>query len=114
MQNLFADFKTSIGDTVAAEQTQSDSPLAQTQTAEAPPIPRSVTYSSSTRYQPGDRDDNDTRRQTNSQNMADMVHDIMEASNDRLHRIVETLQNTQAPAHADGMGMKAQPHKNGG
>ncbi len=43
-----------------------------------------------------------------------MVHDIMEANNDCLHRIVETLQKTQAPALADGMGMKAKPHKYGG
>ncbi len=115
MQNLFADFKTSIGDTVAAEQTQSASPLAQNQAAGTPPVPRGVTYASSTRYQPDDRDNNDRRRQTNeTQNMAEMVHDVMEDSKDRLHRIVETLQNTQAPVHAHGMGMKAKPHKYGG
>ncbi len=72
-------------------------------------------YASSTQYQTDGRDTNNTRRQSNdTQNMADMVHDIMEASNDRLHRIVETLQKTQAPALADGMGMKAKSHKYGG
>ena len=115
MQSLFADFKTCIGDTVGAEQTQLASPSAQTETGEATLAPRNVRYASSTQYQSDDRSTCNTRRQADDgQNMADMVHDIMEASNNRLHRKVATLQNTQAPAHADGMGMKAKPHNYGG
>ena len=46
--------------------------------------------------------------------MAEVVQSVMEASNDRWHKIVETLQATQPPMHADGAGMKAKPHKSGG
>ncbi len=49
-----------------------------------------------------------------TKNMAEVVQNVMEASNDRWRKIVETLQASQAPMHADGPGMKAKPHKYGG
>ncbi len=42
MQNLFADFKTSIGETVRAEQTSPTTPTAQARVGDPSPTPRNV------------------------------------------------------------------------
>ena len=109
MQGLFADFKTSITGAMKSD-TQADG-----NTARTPPAPRNVRYASSTQYQTQVNDTTGAAdRTSDSKYMAEMVHGIMEASNDRLHKIVEILQATQSPLQADGSGMKAKPHKYGG
>ncbi len=97
IQNLFAGFKTSIKESVRAGETLPANPRSQTRMGDPSPAPRNVRYASSTQYET-DKGEADTTE------MAEMVHDIMEASNNRLHRMVETLQKTQAPSLADGMG----------
>ena len=109
MQGLFAEFNTSITGAMKLHT------HANTKAAQAPPAPRNVRYASSTQYQTQVKNTTDTQDRANdSRNMVEMVHGIMEASNDCLHKIVETLQATQSPRHADGSGMKAKPHKDGG
>ncbi len=97
---------------------------------QSPIRPKNAKYASSTQFpnsvakgrDGGDRSQkqdtdppvNTTTQQSDVSVMATMVQDLMEASNERFGKLVETLCANKPSPNAEGTGMKAKPHKYGG
>ncbi len=86
--------------------------------AQSPIRPRGMKYASSTQFPNSAKDADGSsvgeRQPSDVSAVVTMVHDLMEASNDKFGKLVETLRIQNTSSSSENGSLKAKPHEYGG
>ena len=116
VENLFKEFKTNLVDVNGRRDSGRGSEKQDSSSdsiAQGSPAPRNVRHASSTQIQ-ATLPSRTVRIQADEPDVTTVMQDFLEASNNRIDKLEETLHGNQTSMHADGGGKKAKPHKFGG
>ena len=113
VQDSFKESKTDLVDVNGKQDSSGDSGKQDSSSdsiGQDSPALRNVRHASRTQFQATLRS-RTVRIQADEPKVTTVMQDLLEASNNRFDKLVETLQGNHTFIHADGRAMKAKPHK---
>ena len=103
VQGVFKEFRSDL-----VKVSQEEDPSSEN-TEQDSPTPKNVRHASSTQFQTTTQPSRTVRIQADEPNVTTIMQDMLEASNNRFDKLVETLQGNHTSVRADGPQRKPSP-----